>query len=536
MFIDYLKLKKNIVLAAAAFFAFAAIGTVFYYILCPSAAFFHSDCSDTIYWAQASVEAKSLFNNDFGYAATLPFGGAMIMMPLILISGVTLTTHQIGMVIFAAIMFAGIYYICRCVSFSVPLSFTATGLTALILASSEKMREIFYEHVIYYSIGVVILCILLAFYIRFTENLGSYTVLKRIGFCLLIFAFSFMSALDGTQIVACAVLPVIFAAGCEILFSKENIISKKNIPAIAFCGLVLFSTLIGIAALKAETSRIHLELGYANAYSCFSDRTEWLNNFLKLPVQWIELFGVDAAYGMSLFSPEAIVNILRIATALLLGIVPVAALFFINRFDRGSKLLIFAHFGMTGVIMFGYIFGMLSLANWRLSPMIATSVLVCVAVYKAMKPHITLKRIGAIGICILIAMSAINAKVIFDMPQNGRENNQYYRLSQFLEEQNLEYGFSTFWHAHTTTIISDSNVRIINTDINENGITPCPFQTDMKWFEPEGVDRVFLLCTGYELTTLSFTEDWKYIENGPIERLEFEGFHIFVFDNTDFLY
>ena len=110
------------------------------------------------------------------------------------------------------------------------------------------------------------------------------------------------------------------------------------------------------------------------------------------------------------------------------------------------------------------------------------------------------------------------------------------QIDLVLEEQNLEYGFSTFWHAHTTTIISDSNVRIINTDINENGITPCPFQTDMKWFEPEGVDRVFLLCTGYELTTLSFTEDWKYIENGPIERLEFEGFHIFVFDNTDFLY
>ncbi len=535
MFIDCLKLKKNIALTAAAFFAFAAIGTVIYYILCPSAAFFHSDCSDTIYWAQASVEAKSLFNRDFGYAAILPFGGAMIMMPFIPITGVSLTTHHIGMVIFTVIMFAGIYYLCRCAKFSMPLSFTATGLTALILASSEKMREIFYEHCIYYSIGVVILCILLAFYIRFTENIGSYSHLKRIAFCLLIFVFSFMSALDGTQVVACAVLPVIFAAGCEVLFSKENIVSKKNIPALAFCVLVLFSTLVGLGALGAEAK--DLGVGYANAYSNYSDRTEWLNNFLKLPVQWIELFGVDAAYGMSLFSPESIVNILRIATALLLGIVPVAALIFINRFDRGSKLLIFAHFGMTGVIMFGYIFGMLSAANWRLSPMIATSVLICVAAYKAMKPHITLRRIGAIGICLLIAMSAFNAKAITEMPENGRENNKYYRLAQFLEEQNLEYGFSTFWHAHTVTIISDSKVRIINTDINDNGVTPCPFQTDKKWFEePEGIDRFFLLCADYELPTLMATDDWKYFENGPIERLEFEGYHVFVFDNTDFLY
>lgn len=535
MFVDYLKLKKNVVLAAAAFFCFAAIGTIIYYILCPSAAFFHSDCSDTLYWAQASVESKSLFNEDFGYAAILPFGGAMIMMPFILLTGVSLTTHQIGMVIFTAIMFAGIYYLCRCMKFSSALSFTATGLTALILASSEKMREIFYEHCIYYSIGVVILCILLAFYIRFTENPVSFFNLRRIGFCLLIFAFSFMSALDGTQVVACAVLPVIFAAGCEILFSKENLISKKNVPAIIFCGLVLFATLAGLGLLNAKAA--DLGVGYANAYSNYSDRTEWLNNLLKLPVQWIELFGVDAAYGMSLFSPESIVNILRIATAILLGIVPVAALIFINKFDRGSRLLILAHFGMTGVIMFGYIFGMLSAANWRLSPMIATSVLICVAVFRAMKPHVTLNRVGVIGICVLLAMSAFNAKTISEMPQNGRENNQYYRLSQFLEEQNLEYGFSTFWHAHTITVISDSRVRIINTDINENGVTPCPFQTDKKWFdEPEGIDRFFLLCTTYELPTLKSTEDWKYFENGPIEQLEFEGYIIFVFDNTDFLY
>ena len=535
MFVDYQKLKKNIALTAAAFFAFAAIGTIIYYILCPSAAFFHSDCSDTIYWAQASVESKSLFNDDFGYAAILPFGGAMIMMPFIPLTGVSLTTHQIGMVIFTAIMFAGIYYLCRCMKFSTALSFTATGLTALILASSEKMREIFYEHCIYYSIGVVILCILLAFYLRFTENLGTYSHLKRIGFCLLIYAFSFMSALDGTQVVACAVLPVIFAAGCEILFSKENIISKKNIPAIIFCGLVLFSTLVGLAALKAETE--HLGVGYANAYSNYSDRTEWLNNLLKLPVQWIELFGVDAAYGMSLFSPESIVNILRIATALILGIAPVAALIFINKFDRASKLLIFAHFGMTGIIMFGYVFGMLSAANWRLSPMIATSVLICVACYRAMKPHVTLNRVGILGLCLLFAMSAFNAKTISEMPQNGREHNRYYNLAKFLEEQNLEYGFSTFWHAHTTTVISDSRVRIINTDINENGVTPCPFQTDKKWFEePDGVDRFFLLCSVYELPVLMATEDWKYFKEGPIEQLEFDEYVIFVFDNTDFLY
>ena len=535
MFIDYLKLKKNIILAAAAFFAFAAIGTVIYYIICPSAAFFHSDCSDTLFWAQASYDGKTLFNRDFGYAAILPFGGTMIMLPFIALTGVSLTTHQIGMILFTLIMFAGIYYLCRRMQFTNALSFTAVGLTALILCSSPKLREIFYEHVIYYSIGVVILCFLLAFYIRFTDKIRDFGRLKRIGFCLLIYAFTFMSALDGTQVIACAVLPVIFAAGCDVLFSKEKLFCKKNLPAYFFCGLVLFATFIGLSALNAEAK--DLGVGYADAYSNYSNRDEWLNNFLKLPVQWIELFGVDAAYGMSLFSPESVINILRIGTALVLGIVPVAALIFINKFDRASKLLIFAHFGVTGVIMFGYIFGLLSAANWRLSPLICTSILICVAAVRAMNPHIVLKRIAAVGMCLLLALCAFNVKTITEMPQNGLENNKYYPLIEYLKSQDLEYGFSTFWHSQTITVLSDSEVKIANTDINDYGVTPCAFQTNKNWFKKQkGIDRYFLLCTTYELPVLMQTDDWKYFENGPIEQLEFEEYIIFVFDNTDFLY
>ena len=94
MFDSILKLKKIFAYVAAAVFAAISVSGVIYYIIYPSGAFFHADCSDTILWAQASYDSGSLFNPDFGYAAMLPFGGTMLMIPFIGIFGVSMTTRN----------------------------------------------------------------------------------------------------------------------------------------------------------------------------------------------------------------------------------------------------------------------------------------------------------------------------------------------------------------------------------------------------------------------------------------------------------
>ncbi len=529
-----LKIKKVLPLAAAAFFAFTAIGVVLYYIVCPSAAFFHSDCADTMYWAQASYDGKTLYNPDFGYAAFLPFGGTMIMAPFIGLTGVSLTTQHIGMVIFALLFFAAVFYLCRTVSKSNTFSLTALGTVALILCSSPKLREIFYEHVLYYSLSIAVICVMLSIYIQFTES-NHKKIAKTIGLCVPVFILSLLTGLDGMQVVACALMPVIFAAVCEIIFSKEKLLNKKHLPFVIYSAVTAVGTVIGLVIFKIGTKDIGV--GYANAYSKYSSSTEWLDNFLKLPLQWFSLFGIETNTDMLLFSPESILNILRIAVALLLALTPIAALIFIHKLDRRARLLVYSHWGVTGIIMFGYIFGMLSGAAWRLTPMICTSLLIFLVVIKAIKPHLVLRRIGALLMCIMIALCALNIKTIVDMPRNGVDHNKYYPIAHYLKSHGLEYGFSTFWHGVTITCITDSEVIVNNTDINEAGIAPCPYQTNKNWFRmQEGIDRYFFLCNDYELMVLRSTDDWKYFEEGPIEELHYDGFTIFVFENTDFLY
>ncbi len=537
MCIDLIKLKKTLIYFAAILFALVSAGTVVYYIVCPSAAYFHADCSDTILWAQASYDSGTMFNPDFGYAAMLPFGGTTLMLPFIGIFGVSMTTHRIGMVLFALIMLASVLWLCKTLKFSTPFSLTATGVFALVLCSSEKLREIFYEHVIYYSISAVIICVLLSLFIRFRESFENEKSLRNlvaVTFCTVV--FSACSALDGMQIISTGVLPVLFAAVVGIFLDKDNtLLSKKSRVPIYFCFICGISVFIGLALLSVFSDGI--SSGYANAYSGYANMNEWLTNLFKFPEHWFSLFGVDAHYGMPIFSAESIVNIVRIGASAAIALVPIISLFFYNKFDFGTKALVLTHFGLSGVIMFGYVFGILSAVNWRLSPIICTGVIVCFAVARIAAKSVVANRLCAAVICLIVLLCGVNFMTVAQMPQNGIEYNEKYQISQQLKDNGLTYGYATFWNSQAITVLSDSEVRAANVDVNENGITPCAYQSNMNWFEmQEGVDKYFVLLSYGEEATLMSTTDWVYFDLMAVDRIDLDGYTVYVFDSTAFLY
>ncbi len=535
MFVDVLKLKKVFAYAAATFFAAISVIGVIYYIIYPSGAFFHADCTDTILWAQASYDSGSLFNPDFGYAAMLPFGGTMLMIPFIGIFGVSMTTHHIGMVLFTLLLFASVLFLCRSLKFSFPLSLTALGVFASVLCSSTKLREIFYEHVIYYSICVFIICTMVALFVKFKESLEKNQIITLIITTFVTVIFTACASLDGMQVIATGIVPVLMAAVIEVFFSKEKLFSKKSRNSIYFCVISGFSVIIGLILLSALDNGV--SAGYAGAYSSYSNMNEWLQNLQKFPEHWFSLFGVDAHYGMSLFSPESIVNMVRIATAVIIAVGPFVALVFYKKFDFGSKILILTHFSMTAVIMFGYVFGILSAVNWRLSPIICTGLLVCFAAFRCAKDYVVPKRIAAVVMCMLVLMSGISFKTIAEMDKNGIENNEKYATIQYLKENGLNYGYATFWNSQVITVLSDSEVRAANVDVNENGIAPCPYQANRNWFEPqEGVEKYFVLLSNAEVETLMATDDRAYFESPDIERHVTDYYIIYVFNSTDFLH
>ena len=85
-----------------------AVTVVVHYIVFGSKGEFHSDCTDTIYWAKASHDSGHMLNEDFDYACLLPFGTSLLMQLFMPLFGLSMTTQTLGMLMFLG-LFTGFF-------------------------------------------------------------------------------------------------------------------------------------------------------------------------------------------------------------------------------------------------------------------------------------------------------------------------------------------------------------------------------------------------------------------------------------------
>ena len=143
-------------LVSAVLLIFVA-GVTVYYITTASKAEFHADCTDTITWAEASVESGHLYNEDFTYACFLPFSTSTLMIPLIHIFGFGMTAHIVGMTCFFVLLTVFMILMMREITGSFPPAMAGTAIFLSITLATKKLREIFWGHTIYYSLGILFL-------------------------------------------------------------------------------------------------------------------------------------------------------------------------------------------------------------------------------------------------------------------------------------------------------------------------------------------------------------------------------------------
>ena len=120
---------------------------------------FHADCTDTLLWAEASVESGRLASQDFHYAYFIPFGGNLLMNAFIPLFGVGVATIRCGMMVMILIMCAVLILFFRSLGKSAGQSVAMATFVLCLLCSSIKLREVFFVHVIHYSLGA---CFLMA--------------------------------------------------------------------------------------------------------------------------------------------------------------------------------------------------------------------------------------------------------------------------------------------------------------------------------------------------------------------------------------
>lgn len=539
------RIGKHLPLILCAVAALLALSLCIYFIVGPAEGYFHADCTDSLLWAQASHDSGKVFDPDFNYAALLPFGASLWLVPLIAMFGVTMTTHVIGMVIFALLFLASIVLLCRRMKWSYACAFGTSALLLLTLSSSEKLREIMWNHVIYYSLGLLLYFLMLAltFYAwEALERADRKPVFRLLPLAGLL-VFTVLSATNGFQMLVLSVVPVCAGVFLERLFDRDApLVSRKNIPPLLILLTAVVGVVVGTVVLEMLLGGI--SSGYATAYSRYSNPDEWAGNIDKFFMNFLTLLGMNAEKTDDLFSLPSIVNILRIGTAILLFVIPLVALACYKKIEsRYTRVLLIGHAFLLAFLFFGSVCGRLAAANWRLVPLLGSSILSTVAAVREAWTHrktaICTVRLGVVALVVLALLSSYNAKLIADMPFNYGRDNYLHSLSEKLEAEGLSYGYATFWRSQSITLLSDSRVKCREILVKDNrdplwGITTDHYQSSIKWYEDqEGVDEYFVLLSGQEYHTVMLSDYWLDLcDRAYVREFEVDGYHVFVFSEN----
>ena len=545
-------IRRHIVTILAVLAAIAAFGICFYYTVWPAEGYFHSDCTDSIYWANASYESGDILDENFRYAAILPFSASLWLVPLVSIFGVTMRAHVIGMVIFLILFTAAIYFMCRSMKWSIASTCAMISALLLMLSGSDKLREIMWGHVIYYSLGLLILFVGIGLALRFMNQLDAEKPsipLMAVYAALLLLLFV-GNGTNGFQLIVIATVPMLAGIVAERLFDgRTKLISRKNLSPAATVVLTGLATVVGMALLKLiQGDKI---ANYTSVYSTLNATSAWMDNLLKLPNSYFTLIGASIPASAKLFEITTIMSLIKFVGGVTILAVPVIMLFrYKHLHERGTKILLWAHIATTAVILFGFVIGKLSNANWRLVPMVGTAVAATVAgirelfAYRqelrsedeARRSYAAVSvRVGALLLIICILFCAVNFREIKKMPADYGQSNTLHLLADVLEERGLEYGYATFWYSQAITLISDSRVKVRETLVNNSAVITDYYQSSRLWYEDqEGVDEYFILLTAGEYEKVRYSAYWMgATREHLVDSFEpLDGFHVFVFNKN----
>ena len=514
------------------------IVVILYYIFFPSRGYFHADSTDTLMWAESFIDARWIYNTDFAYAAYFLFGGSLLMMPFIGIFGVSMLAHVLGMGLFYLIFYAAILFFCRSMKVSWMWSVLIGFVISFGVASGEKIREIFYGHVIYYSLGILFVLIGLGLLFRMEEKLQLWIEEKKksklILYLILGPLFFLLASINGIQSITIFVVPVLGAFVIErLLDGSKPLFAKENTPGIIASGLVLIGSIIGIffySLLAKEVSQ-----GYADAYSVFSAPHEWILNINRLLEHWFTLIGVDVVYGDPIKSIEGLFNLIRILFGFIIVFIPFTAVINYSKLPNSKvRVVIITHWILSSLIILGYIFGLLSSASWRLSPILASSIIASVVYLHSLFQQVNTKRFAILFMMPLVLFGMVTSYIIIKMPhdynlENGHSDGYY--LARELEKLDLTYGYATFWRANLITVVSDSKVKVRSITADYEIYH---FQSQLSWYqEQEGVDRYFVLLNHSEYRNV-YTAPWFELEHTKVVLYGPQTYYVLIFSQNIF--
>ncbi|MBQ8261294.1 MAG: hypothetical protein IJZ00_03310 [Lachnospiraceae bacterium] len=462
----------------------------------------HADALDNIMWAQASYESGSIFNVEYTYPYLIPFGGHLLMVPFIKIFGFGMLPVRLGMSIFTLALTITMLFFFKLFLDNWTEIFFYEGILLFFMNGTSKLREIFFAHVLHYSLAIVFfllaLCLLKYFYI-FRKQKLKVTLIT-----ILLFLNAMIAGIDGPTVVLFSMVPFIGGIIWDFLFTEKKLKEIKFFEYIPLLGTVL-GTGLGMIIYKlisvGHITKYGDEIMQYNLYS------EWINNIFSIPTQWFSLFVKMFSYNeiyVDLFGKNGVLYTFKIILALVLCGVTIASFFVLKYFEEPlEKKLVVSHWIMTFVTIYFYMFGKISNVEWRMIPMWFTTIIVAILMLKHMRKSclLSLQRIAMLGMFLLCANAMINGLLVIN---RNTDTSLWYgenTIIDILTENNLEYGYCTdACLSNSVSVLTEDKIKCREVYIYQEEVGYKNYQNNRNWYaDQEGISVYFLICSKGQL-------------------------------------
>lgn len=454
---------------------------------------FQSDCTDTLLWAQSTLESGKLFKPSFGYAYRLAFGGQWLFIPFLKLFGLGMKALRAGMCLFSVLFASVLFFFFRSLGHKSCCTILETAVMLLAMCATKKTREIFYGHIIHYSLSVIYL---LAAFICLKGFLSALTRGKRSLYSLFLLIILFMCSANGTVQMLFVTLPIL--AGCVIEFFLH-----RNIR-------VIYGIFIIVAAAAGGfIFSYSLNTHYSDSYSVIVPAENWIENFNNFPLRWISLFYQLPGKNLDAFSAQWLKTVFKT----IIAIVMLAGLFLsFSRYRLTSvyieRIFLFTAWAMFLAFLYFFVFGKISDVDWRLTPLVFACEIVVLILFQQVSAVHQDQRLsdGLTMICglLLIVHSFSNGLSVLRIPYDKKIWYSEDGLLETLKAHDLDYGFITsYWLSNTITVLSDDTIRSRSISYDwENGVLYLDlFNSDLEWYNSQpGRNRYFLALRESELS------------------------------------
>jgi len=502
--------------------------TLTYFVFTKGNLWFHSDSAAVVNMARECIRTGEFYPKNW-YGATGLFTGQILLSFIMRIVPDYIVAHNIYQLYWVVLMILSAYFLCRVVCKNrswillLPILFTVFSYT---------QGDMLFVQVAYSS-GVVntfLSCLL--FYMAFRTD--RFSIKDKRWVCAFYLYLFYSIIFGGTGAVQRFLLPIIGAVILRFVIKNANSCVKElrinKTFAIAVTVMCIFAG-VGLYINRMIMDYQHIggiSFAFSRSQQGFSD------NITQLFQGYLYIIGIQPS--AVLLSFDGMCNLIRLVVLTSACVVfPILA--FID-YKNGSKsvqfLLLYTAIHVSEVLIVLIFCGAADYsanARYQLTSIALLFVVSANYVYE----H-CIRNGRLISMIYAAAVAAFSISLMLPIWKDTNYRQQYsdmHSFVNFLHENDLSYGYASFWVAGNQTILSNGAVQINNVNLYPNQVEKALWLSSSEWYDPTYYQgRTFLALTPEEASYFAPDGFEATYLGAPQKVLDHNGTKVLVFDHN----